>query len=130
MLVFLLLLNSLSFAAGRSLPSGESDPAIVQKIFQSSRGEVHFVVREGFGHSAFLRKESGGLAELRETNGSSTCDEWLMSNKSETVPEACRFVFFDETNGRLIAVDAREMVEVSLFQSVKASIKRGALVTL
>lgn len=130
MFVVLLLLNTLSFAAGRSLPSGESDPAVVQKIFQSPRGEVHFVVREGFGHSAILRKESGALAELRETVGSVSCDEWLISEKSEQMPEACRFVFFDETSGQLIAVDAREMEEVSLFQSVKASIKRGALVTL
>lgn len=126
-MLVLLLLSTLSFA-GRSLPS--SDPAVVEKIFQSPRGEVHFVVREGFGHSAFLRKESGGLAELRETNGASSCDLWLMSDKNESIPEACRFVFFDESSGQLIAVDAREMVEVSLFQSVKSTIQRGAIVAL
>jgi len=132
--LFLLLalsagISSEVFASGaRSLPAGANNPAVVEKVFASPRGEVQFVTLAG-GHSAFLRNNKGHLASFKEVRGPSTCDEWLISSKSEPMPRGCDFYFHDEHSGGLYSVRSEEMEESSLFQSVQG-VSRRAIVTL
>ncbi len=126
--LLLLLIAGNAFASGgRSLPTGENDPAVIEKIFSSPRGEVQFVTLQG-GHSAFLRSAKGGLAGLKEVRGPSACDSWLISGKNEALPEGCDFWFHDEYDGALFSVRSEEMQEGSLFQAVRGT-TRGAIVT-
>lgn len=128
MVLLLALLGSTEVLAsgGRSLPAGESDPAVVQKVFSSPRGEVQFVELKG-GHSAFLRNTKGALAGLKEVRGPSACDEWLISAKDEKLPGGCDFYFHDDLDGSLYSVRTEEMEEGSLFLTVRG---RGAFVAL
>lgn len=124
-----LFISTLSVAAGgRSLPSGEDHPAVVEKIFSSPRGEVQFLVRQD-GHLAFLRSEKGNLLGLREVRGPAQCDEWFISKKSGALPSGCNFVFHNETDGQLFSVLSSEMEEADLFQAVRGTM-RGAFVAL
>jgi hypothetical protein len=113
---------------GRYLPSGEENPAMVEKVFTSPRGEVHFLQISG-GHSALLRNIRGGIANLKEVNGSVACDEWFISSKAESIPSGCEFLFHDEEMGGILSVRSDELEESSLFQAVRGSI-RGAIVAL
>jgi hypothetical protein len=115
---------------GRSLPSGESDPAVVEKVFSSPRGEVQFVLMNGSGgHSAMLRNNKGAIALFKEVEGPAACDFWLISDKSEAVPRGCDFVFHDEAMGELYSVRSEEMEETTLFEAVRGTM-RGAIVAL
>jgi len=118
-----------AFASGsRSLPAGVDHPAVVEKIFTSPRGEVQFITIAG-GHSAYLRNNSGLLSGLKEINGPSVCDEWLISGKVDGVPRGCDFTFRDDTTGQLYSVRSEEMEEGSLFQVLKSTM-RSPLVSL
>lgn len=110
---------------GRSLPTGADRIATVEKVYQSPRGEVHFVEIAG-GHSALLRNNKGHLASFKEVRGSSHCDAWLTSNKSEVIPGGCDFLFHDELMGGLYSVRSEEMEESSLFQVVRSTLERKA----
>lgn len=111
---------------GRYLPAGENTPAVVEKVFSSPRGEVHFL-QVGDGHSALLRNAKGGIANLKEVNGAVACDEWFISAKAERIPSGCEFLFHDEEMGDLFSVRSEELDEGSLFLTVRGSI-RGAIV--
>ncbi len=113
---------------GRYLPSGESTPAVIEKVFTSPRGEVHFVQVAG-GHSALLRSNRGLVANLREVNGQVACDEWFISSKAERIPSGCEFLFHDEEMGEILSVRSEELEEGSLFQAVRGTI-RSAIVSL
>jgi hypothetical protein len=110
---------------GRSLPAGADQIATVEKVYQSPRGEVHFVEISG-GHSVMLRNNKGDLASFKEVRGPSQCDAWLISNKSETIPGGCDFIFHDELMGGLYSVRSDEMEESSLFQVVRSTLERKA----
>lgn len=127
LLMGLCLAAPAAFASGaRSLPTGAENPAVVEKIFTSPRGEVQFVSVAG-GHSAFLRNTKGGLANLKEARGPSSCDEWLVSSKDAALPAGCDFYFHDEESGGLYSVRSEEMEEASLFQAVKGISRRGVV---
>lgn len=110
---------------GRSLPTGADQIATVEKVYQSPRGEVHFVEIAG-GHSVMLRNNKGDLASFKEVRGSSQCDAWLISDKSESLPGGCDFLFHDEQMGGLYSVRSEEMTESSLFQVVRSTLERKA----
>jgi hypothetical protein len=118
------LASAPAFAAdGRSLPSGEETPTIIEKIYQSPRGEVQFVVGSE-GHSAMLRTASGVLAGLREARGPALCEEWLISGKTHELPQGCDFHFYDEVRGVTLSVRSEEMEETHLFQNLKGAMRQ------
>jgi hypothetical protein len=114
---------------GRSLPSGEDLPSVIERIFSSSEGEVQFVRMGLDGFTALFRNQKGNLMGLREIRGPGLCDEWLTSEKEEDLPRGCEFVFHDEHNAGLQVVHSEEMEEASLFQAVKGKL-RGVNVAL
>jgi hypothetical protein len=111
---------------GRSLPAGADQISTVEKVYSTPRGEVHFVEVQG-GHSALLRNNKGNLASFKEVRGSSQCDAWLISSKSESVPGGCDFIFHDELTGGLYSVRSEEMEEGSLFQAVRGTLSGQAM---
>jgi hypothetical protein len=111
-------------SGGRSLPAGAGDPAVIERVFSSPRGEVQFVSVAG-GHSAFLRNNRGNLAPLKEVLGPADCEGWLASAKSEEAPRGCDFIFHDKIYGGLYSVRSEELEESSLFQAVGGTVRRG-----
>jgi hypothetical protein len=111
---------------GRSLPSGADQISVVEKVYMTPRGEVHFVEVRG-GHSALLRNNLGNLASFKEVRGSSQCDAWLLSSKQDALPGGCDFVFHDELTGGLYSVRSEEMEEGSLFQAVRGALNGQAM---
>src|SRR5690348_2153526 len=101
MLAAAILLASVSARAavepGRSLPKGEDNPLVVQRIFEAEEGEVQFLrgARDG-ASTAFLRIASGALIPMREINGSNECVNWVgADNKGLPGPGACELIFVD-----------------------------------
>lgn len=114
----------------RSLPRGEEVPAVVERIYSSSTGELQ-LVSLGDNRSAFLRdRESGSLASFVGLTGPDECEQWFVG-QDEALPRGCELRFFDEALGRRVSVRSEELEESSLFQSVRGSIReRGKYVAL
>jgi len=127
-LIAALLVSNAFASGGRSLPTGAQDPAYVDKMYSTPRGEVHFVSMRA-GNSALLRNNKGAIAGLKETRGPAFCEEWLASTKAEALPRGCDFIFHDEVTGGLYSVRSEEMEEGTLFHSLRSTM-RGALVAL
>ena len=130
MLVFMGPTFAFAAKAGRSLPRGEEFPRVITVSYSAPDGEVQFVKISEDGHSAFLRKVSGDLIGLQRIDGPSSCDDWLISEKSDYPPNACLFVFGASQSAReLISVRASDLRETSLFDTVSSRV-RGANVSL
>jgi hypothetical protein len=129
----LALLSVPAFAgveAGRGLPAGEDQIAVIEKVYKSPFGDLEFT-RTGESHSVLLRNVRGGLLEMTRINGAMECDEWFISDKSEEIPRGCEFQFYSLDEGTMMNVRSDEMEESNLFQAVSGSVReRGKNVAL
>ncbi len=132
LIISLLAISAPVWAAksGRSLPRGEEFPRVITVSYSSTQGELQFVKVSEEGHSAFLRKASGDLIGLQRIDGPSSCDDWLISEKSDYPPTSCLFVFGAGSEDReMISVRGSDLRENSLFDTVSSRV-RGANVAL
>lgn len=132
--IFFLLFGVSVFAhdggADRGLPAGEENPQILEKIYESPRGEVHFAKGKD-SHLVLLRSPAGLVLELSEIKGPIDCEGWILSEKSVEIPRGCDFFFYDQAHGIYVSVRSEEMSEGSIFQSVRKTIRQsGRYVTL
>ncbi|MCO5142217.1 MAG: hypothetical protein M9962_03905 [Oligoflexia bacterium] len=132
--IFFLLVVGVFFASegwsNRGLPTGEESPQVIEKIYESPRGEVHFAKSKD-SHLVLLRNPSGLLLELSEIKGPADCEGWILSKKNADLPRGCDFFFYDESNGTYLSVRSEEMSESSIFQSVRKTLREsGRYVTL
>jgi|GEM_PF-5005444 len=112
--------------AERHLPRGEEHPAVIESLYDSPFGEVQFTrvgLEQALGHSGFLRNAKGTLVGFKEVRGPSFCEAWFLSNKTESLPGGCEFVFLDEETGREVGVRSGEMTEASIFQTTKGKFR-------
>jgi hypothetical protein len=102
--------------AERGIPKGELSPQVVEKAYDTPRGEVHFTIQESSGNrSGYLRNVRGGLMTFSEVRGGRDCEDWFQSAKVTQAPKGCEFLFYDSYDGRTISVRSEEMAESSLF---------------
>ena len=123
LLATMLLISSPAMAAGgRSLPTGELSPQVVERVFESPAGEVQFTGGAG-GPGAFLRSESGAVTALSDVKGPFACEQWMAEATTEAPPEGCEFFFANDGDERETSVRAGEMREGDLFGAVRGTMR-------
>ncbi|MGE3262131.1 MAG: hypothetical protein AB7K68_10155 [Bacteriovoracia bacterium] len=116
--------------AERWLPTGEEKPSVIEHVYRSPWGDLEFLKR-GDSHSVLLRNVKGALTEMTHIKGPIACDEWFISEKSESLPRGCEFQFYSQEDGTFLNVRSEEMEESNLFQAVSGSVReRGKHVAL
>jgi hypothetical protein len=116
----------------RHIPRGELQPQVIEKVYDSPRGEVQFTVIEGMqpaGHSGYLRNVKGNLMGFTEVRGGGECEKWFLSSKEEELPRGCEFLFYDNFDGRYMAIRSDEMEESSLFEVASEELRGKRLNT-
>jgi len=126
--VLLALLPSLAYSAPeRHIPRGELSPQVIEKVYDSPRGEVQFtVVESSSSHSAFLRNTKGNLMGFTEVRGGQDCETWFLSAKGNSVPRGCEFLFYDDLDGRTLSVRSDELEESDIFGMASGEIQAQA----
>jgi len=103
-------------APERHIPRGELTPEVIEKVFDSPRGELQFtVVAKTKARSGYLRNVKGRLLGITEVRGGGGCEAWYASSKSEMPPRSCEFLFYDDAKGLYLSVRADEMQESDIF---------------
>lgn len=110
----------------RGIPRGEEHPAVIEALFDSPLGEVQFTrigLDKALGHSGFLRNAKGNLMGFQRVDGPAFCQDWFTSDKAQPLPGNCEFSFYDDVEGRTLSVRSGEMMEASIFQTVKGKMR-------
>jgi hypothetical protein len=117
-------------APERRIPRGELSPQVIEKVYDSPRGEVQFTVIEATAsHSGFLRNNKGNLMGFTEVRGGRECEQWFLSAKTEPVPRGCEFLFYDNFEGRYMSIRSDEMEENSIFDVASGELRGRRLKT-
>jgi hypothetical protein len=109
----------------RHIPTGELHPQVIEKVYDSPRGEVQFTVVEGSvaEHSGYLRNVKGNLMGFTEVRGGGECEQWFLSSKEAQLPSGCEFLFYDNFDGRYMSIRSDEMEESSLFDVASGELR-------
>lgn len=114
-------------APERHIPRGELYPQVIEKVYDSPRGEVQFtVIEKSNQHSGFLRNNKGNLMGFTEVRGGQNCEEWFLSTKGESVPRGCEFLFYDNVDGRYMSIRSEELQESDIFGMASGTIQSVA----
>jgi hypothetical protein len=112
---------------GRHIPTGELNPQVIEKVFDSPRGEVQFTVEERTRvHGGYLRNVKGHLMAFTEVRGGGECEEWFSGTKGDAVPRGCEFLFYDNADGRSMLVKGEELRESDIFGMASGEIQSVA----
>ena len=106
----------------RTIPRGELNAHVIEKLFSSPVGEVEFTTY-GMGRSGFLRNARGVLMGFSEVRGPWACEEYFQSEKTGLLPEGCEFVFYNAEDGRFLSVRSHEMQEATLFDAARGKLR-------